>query len=110
MALCSCKLLQQCPKQQGLVSLSSGMSYISIKNIPGMQEALWHRGDRSCTCHSAHLQGRELDQLTPSEIKLALQHNAFDPRYTKAGRSTACFPAEQSTSGLNLTQKLESNL
>lgn len=90
-ASCYSSALSSTDLTPGLSLLPPEMSYIPMRSIPGIQEGT--EGVGCAPAIPAHLQGRELEQPNPSEIKLALQHSdeSFDTRYTKAGRSIGCF-------------------
>lgn len=97
----------------GLLPLPSEMSYTSMKSIPGIQEALWHRG--KCNCCSCPSAGQRTGPAKPhhwNKAGIAVPRGKLlAPDTASMGRTlSACFPAAENILGLNLTQKFESSL
>lgn len=61
-----------CLGTPGLLFLPSAMSCISMESIPGIQEALWHRGDKKCTCYSCPSAGQRTGAAKPQWNKAGI--------------------------------------
>lgn len=108
-AMCSSKLLQQCPKQHGPVL--SHTRFVTADLIDELHLHKEHASNQETLTHSigstpaisAHLPCREQHQpRPPAEINLALQPNkkSFWPDTASMGGTvSACFPAAENNFG-----------